>query len=184
VSDCEQGPTLSDGPPRALLVAALVIAVAAAGVVLVIAVLRPRPPAAALVIPAVPAPQAGSPECTTLMGALPQRLGDDPRATPADPVPPAAAAWRTGGSEPIVLRCGVDRPADFVLGAPIQVVDAVQWFRVSEQATGRSTWFVVDRPVYVALTLPPDIGATPIQQISEVVAAKLTAVPIRPGPAS
>lgn len=177
----EPGAALSDGPPRGLLLAALGVAVAAAVAVLVIAVTRTRPPPP-LVIPAVPAPQADAPDCATLMGALPQRLGAYQRATPATPVPPATAAWRSGDTEPVVLRCGIGRPADFVVGSPIQIVNTVQWFRVAEQNTGRSTWFAVDRPVYVALTLPQGIGATPIQEISDVVAAKLTAVPIRPGP--
>jgi hypothetical protein len=159
--------------------------VAAAIVVLVIAGIRSRAPQQQrpLVIPAVPAPQAASPECVTLMGALPQRLGDYQRTTPADPVPPATAAWRASSSDvPILLRCGIGQPADFVVGAEIRVVGAVQWFAVPEPSTGRTTWFVVDRPVYVALTLPQGPGLTPIQEISEVVAAKLPAVPIRPGP--
>jgi hypothetical protein len=181
VPDREPGAALSDGPPRALLLAALSVAVAAAVAVLVIAVTRTRP-APPLVIAAVPAPQADAPDCATLMGALPQRLGDYQRATPAAPVPPATAGWRFRDTEPVVLRCGVGRPTDFVVGAPIQIVNTVQWFRVADQDTGRSTWYAVDRPVYVALTLPQGIGATPIQQISDVVAAKLTAVPIRPGP--
>lgn len=179
--DREPGAALSDGPPRALLLAALSVAVAAAAAVLVIAVTRTRPPPP-LVIPAVPAPQADAPDCATLMGALPQGLGTYQRATPAAPVPPATAAWRSRDTEPVVLRCGIGRPADFVVGAPIQIVNTVQWFRVAEQDTGRSTWFAVDRPVYVALTLPQGTGATPIQEISDIVAAKLTAVPIRPGP--
>jgi hypothetical protein len=181
VPDREQSAALSDGPPRALLLAALGVAVAAAVAVLVIAVTRTQPPRP-LVIPAVPAPQADTPDCATLMGALPQRLGDYSRAAPAAPVPPATAAWRSGDTEPVLLRCGIGQPADFVVGAPIQIVDTVQWFRVADQGTGRSTWFVVDRPVYVALTLPQGTGAIPIQEISDVVAAKLPAVPIRPGP--
>ena len=105
------------------------------------------------------------------------------RATPVDPVPPGTAAWRSGDAEePILLRCGVGAPSDFVVGTQLNVVNGVQWFRVAEQGTGRSTWFVVDRPVYVALTLPPGTGATPIQEMSDVVAAKLPAVPIRPAP--
>ena len=44
---------------------------------LVIAALRSKPPQEqALAIPAVPAPQADSAECATLMATLPQRLGD------------------------------------------------------------------------------------------------------------
>jgi hypothetical protein len=159
--------------------------VAAAIVVLVIAGIRARAPQQQrpLIIPAVPAPQANSVQCATLMGALPQRLGDYQRTTPADPAPPATAAWRAGNSDvPILMRCGVDQPADFVVGVQIRVIGNVGWFAVGEPGTGRTTWFVVDRAVYVALTLPQGPGLTPIQEISEVVAAKLPAVPIRPGP--
>lgn len=181
--DREQGSALTDGPPRALFIVAIGVAVAAAAAVLVIAAMRSNPPPErALVIPAVPAPQANSPECATLMATLPPRLGDYQRTTPAALVPPATAAWRSGDTEPILLRCGVGQPADFVVGAPIQIVNTVQWFRVTDPGADRSTWFVVDRAVNVALTLPQGTGATPIQQISDVVAAKLPAVPIRPGP--
>ncbi|MGH3555569.1 MAG: DUF3515 domain-containing protein, partial [Mycobacterium sp.] len=78
----------------------------------------------------------------------------------------------------VVLRCGLDRPVDFVVGSPIQVVDRVQWFEVRQD--NRSTWYTVDRPVYVALTLPPGSGPTPIQQLSDVVDHTIAAVPIKP----
>ena len=80
----------------------------------------------------------------------------------------------------MILRCGLDRPVEFVVGSPLQVVDPVQWFRVVDEE--RSTWFAVDRPVYVALTLPPGSGPTPIQTISEVIAKSLPAKPIDPAP--
>ena len=87
-----------------------------------------------------------------------------------------------------MLRCGLDRPAEFVVGSPIQVVDRVQWFEVtagqqSAGDAGRSTWYTVDRPVYVALTLPSGSGPTPIQQLSELIDHTIAAVPINPGPA-
>lgn len=34
------------------------------------------------------------------------------------------------------------------------MVDDVQWFRLEDPSLSRSTWISVDRPVYVALTLP------------------------------
>ncbi len=93
------------------------------------------------------------------------------------------------------------------MGTPIQMVDAVQWFRVGEAGVGndgvgeagredgwatgvgpepagdgRSTWFAVDRPVYVALTLPAGSGPTPIQSLSTTIAEVLPAVPPDPGP--
>jgi hypothetical protein len=167
-----------DGPPRALLIAAIVVATGAIIGILAFAALRESPPAhQAVAIPSVPAPKAGSAECRALVDGLPEGLGDYRRAPAAQPAPPAAMAWSAGG-EPVILRCGVERPAEFVVGSPLQVVDAVQWFEVADQ--GRSTWFAVDRPVYVALTLPQGSGPTPIQEISSVIAKSLPARPIDP----
>lgn len=174
-----------DGPPRVLIVAAVALAVTAIGVILVIAANR-QPPQQPVVIAAVPAPQAAAPACKALTAALPQRLGNYQRAPLAQPAPEGAGAWRAGqDSEPVVLRCGLDRPADFVVGSPIQVVDRVQWFQVGAQSAdaGRSTWYAVDRPVYVALTLPSGSGPTPIQELSDVIDRTVGAVPIDPAPA-
>ena len=169
-----------DGPPRALMIAAIVVAAGAIIGILVFAALRQAPPEQRPVaIASVPAPKAASAECHALLDALPQQLGDYRRAAAADPAPAGAAAWTADG-EPVILRCGLDRPAEFVIGSPLQVVDPVQWFRVTDE--DRSTWFAVDRPVYVALTLPPESGPTPIQIISEVIAKSLPAKPIDPAP--
>jgi hypothetical protein len=95
------------------------------------------------------------------------------------PAPVGAAAWQPAGAgDPVVLRCGLERPADFVVGSPIQVVDRVQWFDVSQDQ--RSTWYTVDREVYVALTLPQGSGPTPIQQLSELIDRLMPARPINP----
>ncbi|OBE98672.1 DUF3515 domain-containing protein [Mycobacterium sp. 852002-10029_SCH5224772] len=173
------------GPPRAVIMVAVALAVATIGVILAIAATREAPPPP-VAIAGVPAPQADSAECRALMDALPQRLGDYQRATLEQPEPVGAAAWRTGRGSPVVLRCGLDRPAEFVLGAPIQVVDRVQWFQVrSDQQSagdaGRSTWYAVDRGVYVALTLPTGSGPAPIQQLSDVIDQHIAAAPINPG---
>jgi hypothetical protein len=169
-----------DGPPRALLIAAIVVAAGAIIGILVVAALRQSPPGQQPVaIASVPAPKGDSAECRALLGALPEQLGDYRRAPAAQPAPPGAAAWTAGG-EPVILRCGLDRPAEFIVGSPLQVVDAVQWFELADQ--GRSTWFAVDRPVYVILTLPQGSGPTPIQEISDVIAKSLPAKPIDPAP--
>jgi len=169
-----------DGPPRALLIAAVVVAAGAIIGVLVVAALRQSPPGQqAVAIASVPAPKADSAECRALLGGVPNQLGDYHRAPAAEPAPPGAAAWTAAG-EPVIMRCGLDRPAEFVVGSPIQVVDAVQWFELADQ--GRSTWFAVDRPVYIALTLPQGSGPTPIQEISDVIAKSLPAKAIDPAP--
>jgi hypothetical protein len=48
--------------------------------------------------------------------------------------------------------------------------------------TGRSTWFAVDRPVYVALTLPAGSGPTPIQAISAAISTALPPTAVDPAP--
>ncbi len=164
----------ADGPPRTAVLAAVALAVAAIGGILAIAALRESPRPVALA--AVPAPQADSAACRSLAAALPQRLGDYERVGIAEPVPAGAAAWRAEPDEPpVVLRCGVDRPADFVAGKPIQLVDHVQWFQ-----TLATTWCTVDRPVYIGLTLPPGPGPAPIQLLSDVIERTVAAVGIEP----
>lgn len=81
----------------------------------------------------------------------------------------------------MVLRCGLPRPAQFTVAAGLQVVDGVTWFDVRDNpAVG--TWYVVDRGTYLALTLPDAAGPTPLQQLSEAVAAVLPAQPLDPAP--
>ncbi|TRW81411.1 DUF3515 domain-containing protein [Mycolicibacterium sp. 018/SC-01/001] len=182
--------TVSDGPPRSALVAAVVLAVGAVVATLVVAAVTQRKHGPAPVaVSAVPAPGADGPDCARLVGSLPDQLGDYWRAPLVEPAPAGAAAWqRDDAGEAVVLRCGVERPADFVVGAPLTVVDAVSWFRVQDTAqpdqdADRATWFAVDRPVYVALTLPPGSGPDAIQTVSTAVAAALPARPVDPGPA-
>ncbi|MEE6176528.1 DUF3515 domain-containing protein [Mycobacterium sp. 050134] len=176
------------GPPRAAILAAVALAVVAVGVILAIAATRgaPRRP---VDVAAVPAPQADSPACRSLAAALPQRLGDYELVPIAAPAPPGAHAWRASADgQAVIMRCGLARPAEFVVGSPIQVVDRVQWFeaaaeRQSAGDAGTFTWYTVDRPVYVALTLPSGSGPTPIQQLSDVINRAVPTVPIDPAPA-
>ncbi len=69
----------SEGPPRVVLIAAVVLAVGAISVILAIAATR-HPPPQPLAVPTVPAPHAQDPACRALLEALPQRLGDYQRA--------------------------------------------------------------------------------------------------------
>jgi hypothetical protein len=172
----------SDGPPRGLLIAAVVVAIGAIVGILVFAALRQSPATQqAVPIVGVPAPKAESTDCRTPTDNLPDQLGDYHRAQAADPAPAGAAAWRPADDgDAVILRCGVERPDEFVVGSPLQVVDDVQWFELSDE--GRSTWFAVDRAVYIALTLPQGAGPTPIQEISDLIAKTLPATPVDPAP--
>ncbi|MFT7839995.1 DUF3515 domain-containing protein [Saccharothrix sp. BKS2] len=128
----------------------------------------------------VPAPAAGSDACRALLGALPAELVSNGTALPrrelASPAPEGALAWGDAAHEPVVLRCGLDRPGDLAPTSELRTVSEVEWLVLS--AAGSATWYVVDRPVYVALTLPTDAGTGPLQDISATVRDTLAKGPV------
>lgn len=137
----------------------------------------------------LPAPEAASQQCAAVVGALPERVSDYERAALVEPAPVGAAAWQIkddAAREPVVLRCGLDRPLEFDQAAALQVVNGVDWFAVSgaEQGITATTWFAVDRGVYIAVTLPGDAGPTPLQNLSNTLAETLDKQPIDPAPIS
>jgi hypothetical protein len=66
-----------------------------------------------------------------------------------EPASPLTAAW---GDPPIVLRCGVDRPAEYEPTSMLGTYDGVDWLPVETAdgyvfyATGRAAWIEVTVP--------------------------------------
>jgi len=179
---------VDDGPKRspALIATAVALPVALIVAILIIAVFQgthvTRDP---LALGSLPQPAASGPGCTALLPALPAKLGDYTRAELAQPAPPATVAWQLpDGGDPIVLRCGLDRPAEFTKAAALQIINGVNWFEVRDPASGitQGTWFIVDRGAYVAVTMPDKAGPTPLQDISNTVTKVVPAQPLAPGP--
>ncbi|HEX9335007.1 MAG TPA: DUF3515 domain-containing protein [Pseudonocardiaceae bacterium] len=176
-------PTLSVPLLIALgLSAVLVVGVAVAGIVLGRAATPPTatPPAGTgpvLLVP-VSAPLAGSSACAALARTLPAALsngGKSLRRRPlAAPAPVAAAAW--GAGDPVVLRCGIERPPELTATSELLEVSGVRWFEVT--GDGAATWYAVDRPAVVALTLPDGLNTGPIQDVSTAINAAMPAVPV------
>ncbi|MGW5513145.1 DUF3515 family protein [Nocardia africana] len=171
----------------ALIATAVALPVALIVVVLVIAAMsRPSTGREPLALGSVPAPAASSQDCTTLLAALPQSLGDDyTKSELAQPAPPATAAWQLpGGGDPIVLRCGLDRPLEFTKASALQVVNGVNWFEVRDQTSGvtSGTWYAVDRGTYIAVTMPAKAGPSPLQEISNTIVKTVPAKPLDPNP--
>lgn len=176
-------------PPRILIIVAAVLATALVVAITVLGFVlssdtdsnggpgdvdEPGP----LPLVSVPAPEADSEECTKLIEAAPRELESaGQRLAPrelAQPAPPAALAW--GEDNPVVLRCGLERPPELTRSSPLRQIQTVQWLPV--EGEGTTTWYVVDRPVYIALTVPETAGTGPLQQISETVVEELPAVPL------
>lgn len=170
-------------PPRVALVTAVAVAVALVVAVAVFALTKKgdEPGIGPLPLVPVPAPQAAAPACTTLIAALPAELPSNgktlARRELANPAPAATVAW--GTDDPLVLRCGLDRPPELTRDAKLRVVNGVQWLEVSGE--GAATWYVVDREVYVGLTVPDSAGTGPLQVISDTVRPTLPPQPLRYG---
>ena len=102
----------------------------------------------------LPAPEADSQACASLIDDLPSDLHGHPRAELAEPAPVGAAAWRSSSTERITLRCGVDIPAQYTDYAITEDIDGASWLRVDDitpQST-LATWYTVDRSPVVAVT--------------------------------
>lgn len=102
----------------------------------------------------LPAPEASSAECTSLIDALPSTLAKLKRAELAEPAPEGAAAWQASSTERITLRCGVDAPAQYTPYAQTEDIDGTRWLRVNDATPGSTlaTWFTVDRSPVLAVT--------------------------------
>ncbi|MGY1812122.1 DUF3515 domain-containing protein [Blastococcus sp. SYSU D00820] len=116
--------------------------------------------------------------CPALMTDLPLDLLDEPSRRVQSETP-YAYAW---GDPPIVLVCGVDRPAGYVVGAFALEVNGVTWY-VDDSDPDQVVWTTVDRPVYVELTLPGGSDSAPAAALSGIVAANLPYQEPQPGPA-
>ncbi|MGY1602990.1 DUF3515 domain-containing protein [Geodermatophilus sp. SYSU D00815] len=113
------------------------------------------------------APEAEAP-CTSLLGALPLELAGE-LSRPVRSESPFVYAW---GEPPVVLACGVDRPAGFDATASLIQINAVQWF-VDDSDPDVVVWTAVDRPVHVRVSIPSSIDSAPATALSTIIAATL-----------
>ncbi|MGW8593399.1 DUF3515 domain-containing protein [Dietzia sp. NPDC055340] len=132
----------------------------------------------------LPAPGAGSQACTALIESLPPELGDATQVALTEPDTAGIAAYRMPDAEPVVVRCGLPAPPTFVVGVGLQEVNGVQWFNEPDPdpAVTSSTWVAVDRPEFVAITLPEGSGTGPIQNLSDAITASLDEIEPAPAP--
>jgi Protein of unknown function (DUF3515) len=121
-------------------------------------------------------PQADA-DCPALMGALPLDLSGA-ASRPVQSDSPFAYAW---GDPPVVLVCGVDRPAGFVATAGLIQINGVQWF-VDTTDPDTVVWTTVDRAVYVQVSVPGTVDSGPVTVLSTLMAKTLPFQQPQPGP--
>lgn len=178
---CDPAPRPPRAPRWPLGIALALVVALVVGVLIAAAVARdqtaPNQTPGPLRLATLPAPAATSTDCTRLLGALPATLdggqmGGLPRRQLASPAPAGAAGW---GQPPVVLRCGLVRPAELTPPSRLLDVSGVQFLEIPAPEAGRAagreanSWVAVDRAVYVAVALPPASGSGPLQQLATVI---------------
>jgi hypothetical protein len=103
------------------------------------------------------------------MGQLPLELaGESSRLVDSDSL--FAYAW---GDPPVVLICGVDPPAGYVVGASAIAINGVEWF-VDTSDPDTVVWTTVDRNVPVEMRVPASSDSALVTAASSIIA---TAIP-------
>lgn len=139
-----------------------------------------EPETGPLALVPVEAPDAEGAECAAVLAALPPELpagtGTLPVRPLADPAPPGTRAW-AAAPRPVVLRCGLTRPAELTPTSSLLEVNGVRWLRLDDGVPDPVivSYVAVDRPVYVVLTAPTDAGSGPLQAVADVVRQTLPA---------
>jgi hypothetical protein len=106
--------------------------------------------------------------CPALMSGLPLELAGEPSRR-VDSDSPFAYAW---GDPPIVLVCGVDRPAGLEPTSALIQINGVNWY-VDTTDPDSTVWTAVDRPVYVEVSLPSSVDSAPVTELTTHVSAAL-----------
>jgi uncharacterized protein DUF3515 len=114
--------------------------------------------------------------CPVLMAQLPLELaGETSRLVDSDT--PYAYAW---GDPAVVLVCGVDPPAGYVVGASTFVISGVEWF-VDDSDPDVVVWTTVDRNVPVQVSVPTSTDSASVTALCPVIGTALPYVTPTPG---
>ena len=115
--------------------------------------------------------------CPALVSTLPfDLLGEPSRRVDSDS--PFVYAW---AEPPVVLICGVDRPAGFTVGVSAIQINGVQW-HVETGDPEVTVWTTIDRTVYVQVTVPASIDSAPVTALTTPIAEALPYREPTPGP--
>jgi hypothetical protein len=106
--------------------------------------------------------------CPVLMGQLPLELaGETSRLVDSDT--PYAYAW---GDPAVVLVCGVEFPAGYVVGASTLLISGVEWF-VDTADPDVVVWTTVDRNVPVQVQVPASTDSASVTALCPIIATAL-----------
>ncbi|WP_040508903.1 DUF3515 domain-containing protein [Gordonia soli] len=117
-----------------------------------------------------------APQCPAFLAALPDTF----KGFGTKAVSDSQASWPNSesGGDPLVVRCGVERPAGLAPTSNLQVVHPVQWF-ITDTIDGVGQAYVcVDHRPYVAIWVPANAGNGPITDVSALIDRELPRAPL------
>ncbi|MGB3304112.1 DUF3515 domain-containing protein [Gordonia sp. (in: high G+C Gram-positive bacteria)] len=123
--------------------------------------------------------QADVAKCTEFIKVLPTTLGDYSERT----IDGTTVRWDKPGEQPVVLRCGVTRPAGLAPTSSLQVINPIQWFMTDSVEGEGQAYVSVDHRPYVAMWVPVGAGNAPITDVSALIDQHLPRAPLDFGPA-
>jgi hypothetical protein len=132
----------------------------------------------ALTPSAPPHAAAETAACARVLAELPRQLGRlQPRVVRPHPDSPFIVAW---GEPPVVLRCGVDRPAELKAGSSAVFqsggTESGPFYDVTRSGSA-NVWTTVDRGPYISITVPAKYqGSAVLPPLSAAIAKALPAV--------
>jgi hypothetical protein len=138
------------------------------------------PPSSGAALPpvSVPAPPSSDDRtvstCAEVISALPLVIaGANVRRTVSDPSSPSIVAW---GDPPIVLRCGVARPAALKANSGDFLVSVNGVVFLPDRQSDRTVFTVVDRAVYLDVSVPSSYAQPPLGPLASAIAKVLKPV--------
>ena len=114
-----------------------------------------------------PTTRASALDCAALLGDLPPEIAGQARRLVVGKV---AGAW---GDPPIILRCGVEKPASLKPTSPCDEINGVGW--LAERQSDGYLFTTIGRKHYASLEVPADYqpAADALADIADVIARHL-----------
>ena len=116
-----------------------------------------------LQVDAYPTTKGSTLDCRGMLSDLPQTVAGQPRRMVEDKL---AGAW---GDPPIILRCGVEKPAALKPSSPCHDVNGVGW--LAERESDGWLFTTIGRKLYVSLDVPADYdpAADALADVADVI---------------
>jgi Protein of unknown function (DUF3515) len=132
-----------------------------------------------LTVPTPAVTPAADLACPVLMKQMPLELdGEKSRLVKSDS--PYVYAW---GDPAVVLVCGADPPAGYVVGASAIQIDQVQWYVDTTSSKNTTIWTTVDRNVPVQVQVPASADSASVTALGKLVGTAIPYVDPSPAPA-